>query len=166
MTSLAQPFSRRLGNLPSHQISPGEPDIRGWLVVGADGRRVGRVRDVLVELHGLTARHIEIGLDPSVADYARAARIIVPVEGLQVAPIRSLIHLHAVTTHDLVDVPEFVAAREPVFADTHEALQRFFRCHERPADPIDFWRLRRRERATEPYVCELPKTQDTRIRLG
>src|SRR6476660_5696555 len=84
MTFQAKPASRRLGNLPAHQISPGEPDIRGWLVVGADGRRVGRVSDVLVELHSLTARHLEIGLDPSVADYARAARIIVPVEGLQV----------------------------------------------------------------------------------
>ena len=154
MNSFAQPVSRRLGNLPTHQISPGEPDIRGWLVVGADGQRVGRVKDVLIELHSLSARHIEIGLDPSVADRAKVATIIVPVESLQVAPIRSLIHLHLVTMHDLVDVPRFVSGREPVHPEKHEALQRFFRVHERPADPVDFWRLRRRERAAQPYVYE------------
>lgn len=154
MKSQATPSSRRLGNLPTHQISPGEPDIRGWLVVGADGRRVGRVCDVLVELHTLTARHLEIALDPGVAERAGAATIVVPVESLQVAPIRSEIHYHAVTTHDLVDVPSFVTGPEPVHEEKLEPLQRFFRCHERPADAAEFWRLRRRERAAQPYVCE------------
>lgn len=154
MTTQATPTSRRLGNLPTHQISPGEPDIRGWLVVGADGRRVGRVNDVLVELHSLTARHLEIALDPGVAERAGASTIVVPVESLQVAPIRSLIHLHTVTTDDLEDVPGFVTGPEPVHEEKLEPLQRFFRCHERPADPVDFWRLRRRERAGQPYVCE------------
>src|SRR6476661_4133453 len=156
MTLQAKPASRRLGNLPAHQISPGEPDIRGWLVVGADGRRVGRVSDVLVELHSLTARHLEITLDPDIAARAGARTIVVPVESLQVAPIRSLIHLRAVTTDDLVDVPGFVASPEPVHEDKLERLQRFFRVHERPADPVDFWRLRRRERAAQPYVCKAP----------
>lgn len=154
MTPQATPASRRLGNLPTHQISPGEPDIRGWLVVGADGRRVGRVNDVLVELHSLTARHLEITLDPGVAERAGAATIVVPVESLQVAPIRSVIHLHAVTTDDLEDVPGFATGPEPVHEEKLESLQRFFRCHERPADATDFWRLRRRERAAQPYVCE------------
>jgi hypothetical protein len=153
MTPQAKPASRRLGNLPTHQISPGEPDIRGWVVVGADGRRVGRVCDVLVELHSLTARHLEIALDRSVAARAGASTIVVPVESSQAAPIRSEIHLHAVTTDDLIDVPSFVTGREPVHAEKVEPLQRFFRCHERPAEPVDFWRLRRRERAAQPYVC-------------
>jgi hypothetical protein len=154
MTTQAKPASRRLGNLPTHQILPGEPDIRGWVVVGADGRRVGRVHDVLVDLHGLTARHLEITLDRGVAERAGASTIVVPVESLQAAPIRSEVHLHAVTTYDLVDVPGFATGPEPVHDDKVEPLQRFFRCHERPAAPEDFWRLRRRERAAQPYVCE------------
>jgi photosynthetic reaction center H subunit len=154
MTTRAKPASRRLGNLPTHQILPGEPDIRGWVVVGADGRRVGRVKDVLVELHSLTARHLEVRLDPGVATRAGATTIVVPVESLQVAPIRSEVHLRAVTTYDLEDVPSFVTGSEPVQHDRLEPLQRFFRCHERPADPVDFWRLRRRERAAQPYVGE------------
>ena len=156
MTPQATLASRRLGNLPTHQISPGEPDIRGWLVVGADGRRVGRVCDVLVELHSLTARHLEIALDPGIAARAGAATIVVPVESSEAAPIRSEIHLRAVTTDDLVDVPGFVTGPEPVHAEKVEPLQRFFRCHERPADSVDFWRLRRRERAAQPYVFEAP----------
>lgn len=153
MTHQAKPASRRLGNLPTHQISPGEPDIRGWVVVGADGRRIGRVCDVLVELHSLTARHLEIALDTSIAARAGATTIVLPVESSQAAPIRSEIHLRAVTTDDLVDVPSFVTGPEPVHAEKMERLQQFFRCHERPADPTDFWRLRRRERAAQPYVC-------------
>ena len=154
MTRQATPIARRLGNLPTHQILPGEPDIRGWVVVGADGRRVGRVHDVLVDLHGLTARHLEVKLDPGVATRAGATTIVVPVESLQVAPIRSEVHLHTVTTYDLEDVPSFVASPEPVHEDTLEPLQRYFRVHERPADSVDFWRLRRRERAAQPYVIE------------
>jgi hypothetical protein len=156
MTRQAKPIARRLGNLPTHQILPGEPDIRSWVVVGADGRRVGRVHDVLVDLHGLTARHLEVKLDPGVATRAGATTIVVPVESLQVAPIRSEVHLHKVTTDDLEDVPSFATGPEPVQEDRLESLQRFFRCHERPADSADFWRLRRRERAAQPYVFEAP----------
>ncbi len=141
---------RRLARLPSHSIAPGEPDIRGWLVIGADGRRVGRVHDVLVELGSLHARHLEVVFDKGVAAFTGLQGCVIPVECLQVAAVQSQIYLKGLMTYELLDIPYF--GSEPIGEVEHLRLQRYFGCADRPADPTEFWKARRRERATEPYV--------------
>jgi hypothetical protein len=39
------------------------PDLRGWTVVGADGRKIGRVRDLLADPHDDEARFFAVELD-------------------------------------------------------------------------------------------------------
>lgn len=39
------------------------PDVRGWTVVGADGRKVGQVRSLLADPHGDESRFFAVELD-------------------------------------------------------------------------------------------------------
>lgn len=39
------------------------PDVRGWTVVGADGRKVGRVRSLLADPHDDESRFLAVELD-------------------------------------------------------------------------------------------------------
>lgn len=61
-TPKAEPSGRvRLSSLPAFRVSPGEPDVRGWPVHTADGRRAGVVRDLVVDPKARTVRYVVVG---------------------------------------------------------------------------------------------------------
>jgi len=53
-----------LRSLHNYRIAEGYPDVRGWEVLGADGRKIGEVDDLLVDTKALKARYLEVTLDP------------------------------------------------------------------------------------------------------
>ena len=59
-----------LGDLDDCKIADGEPDIRGWDVKGADGRKLGEVADLLVDTGAMKVRYVEVKLDADVAKEA------------------------------------------------------------------------------------------------
>ena len=54
------PLSELLHN---HRIASGDPDVRGWEVVGSDGRKLGRVHDLLVDTGSQRVRYLDVELD-------------------------------------------------------------------------------------------------------
>lgn len=52
-----------LKDLHDHKITSGDPDIRGWDVFAADGRRIGEVDDLLVDADTAQVRFLEVDLD-------------------------------------------------------------------------------------------------------
>jgi hypothetical protein len=54
---------RRLSELDDYRVVKGAPDPRGWSVTAADGREVGRVRDLLVDTSALRVRYLDVELD-------------------------------------------------------------------------------------------------------
>lgn len=58
------PLSELLHN---HRIASGDPDVRGWEVVGSDGRTVGRIHDLLVDTGSQRVRYLDVELDHGLA---------------------------------------------------------------------------------------------------
>lgn len=58
------PLSELLHN---HRIASGDPDVRGWEVVASDGRRLGRVHDLLVDTGSQRVRYLDVELDRDLA---------------------------------------------------------------------------------------------------
>jgi PRC-barrel domain protein len=52
-----------LRTLHNYRIAEGDPDVRGWDVLAADGRKIGEVDDLLVDTRALKARYLEVTLD-------------------------------------------------------------------------------------------------------
>lgn len=52
-----------LRNLRGYRIAEGDPDVRGWEVVGGDGRRIGSVNDLLVDTAEGDVRYLDVQLD-------------------------------------------------------------------------------------------------------
>lgn len=141
--------TRRLRRLPSAHIAPGEPDLRGWLTLAHDGRRVGRVHDVIVDVVTLHVRHLEIRLDPPLACAAGTTRLVIPVDALELAAARRHVHVRGISSNELVHAPRFGA--RPVDELVDASLRRFYQC---PAasEPARFWGIRRRGRERLPYA--------------
>ncbi|HEX9940789.1 MAG TPA: PRC-barrel domain-containing protein [Thermoanaerobaculia bacterium] len=53
-----------LGRLHNYRIAEGDPDVRGWEVLGADSRKIGEVDDLLVDTQALRVRYLDVILDP------------------------------------------------------------------------------------------------------
>lgn len=53
-----------LRNLNGYRIADGDPDVRGWEVVGGDRRRIGSVNDLLVDTAEGKVRYLDVQLDP------------------------------------------------------------------------------------------------------
>ena len=63
----------RLSDLDDFKVADGYPDIRGWDVKTADGSRIGKVKDLVVDTGAMRVRYLDVELDRSVRDLARDA---------------------------------------------------------------------------------------------
>lgn len=61
---------RHLGDLDDVHIADDNPDIRGWDVKDAQGRKIGKVSDLLVDTGAMKVRYLEVKLDKEVAKEA------------------------------------------------------------------------------------------------
>lgn len=68
----------RLKELSGYKVADGDPDPRGWEVVAADGQRIGRVDDLIVDRDAERARYLDVRLaegDRHVLIPAQAVRV-------------------------------------------------------------------------------------------
>jgi uncharacterized protein (TIGR02271 family) len=77
----------RLNDLDEFKVADGYPDIRGWEVKTADGRKVGKVGDLIVDTQAMRVRYLDVELDRSLAQLARDAATPGDQEGHTLLPI-------------------------------------------------------------------------------
>ncbi len=76
----AEPFER-LSRMPQFSVARHEPDPRGCTVVNGRGRKVGDVRDLIVDTSRMTARYLDIELDGKLFDWRGEDRhVLLPIE--------------------------------------------------------------------------------------
>jgi len=51
-----------LRSLHDYRVAEGTPDVRGWDVLGADGKKIGEVDDLLVDTQGLRTVYLDVTL--------------------------------------------------------------------------------------------------------
>ena len=65
----------RLGDL---EVADGDPDVRGWSVVSADGTRIGEVDELLVDTDAMKVRYLDVAMTPGAAD-GEARHTLIPI---------------------------------------------------------------------------------------
>lgn len=68
-----------LNELDDYKVADGEPDIRGWTVKSADGRKIGEVEDLLVDCGAMEVRYLEVELDRKALDLDDDRHVLVPI---------------------------------------------------------------------------------------
>lgn len=74
-----------LSELKDFQVAEGYRDIRGWRVDSADGREVGKVHDLLVDLDGMRTRYLEVRLDSAIAASHGDRDVLIPIGTARIA---------------------------------------------------------------------------------
>jgi PRC-barrel domain. len=74
-----------LSELKDFQVSEGYKDIRGWRVDSADGKEVGKVHDLLVDLDGMRTRYLDVRLHSSIAASHGDRDVLIPIGSARIA---------------------------------------------------------------------------------
>jgi sporulation protein YlmC with PRC-barrel domain len=77
--SVAPGLLLHLSDMDGYLIADPYPDVRGWTVVLADGRRVGKVDDLVIDTDTLTAKYLEVKVDRDVIASDDDTWVLVPV---------------------------------------------------------------------------------------
>lgn len=75
-----------LKELKDYKVAKEDPDVRGWNVIGRDGRMVGEVHDLLVDTGEMRVRYLDVELDHSLLASAPTVPGAAGVLGAQTAP--------------------------------------------------------------------------------
>lgn len=68
-----------LDDVDDFKVADGDPDIRGWDVRTADGRKIGRVEDLIVDTGLMKVRYIEAKLDREVTRTDGDRHVLIPI---------------------------------------------------------------------------------------
>ena len=69
----------RLKELDNYQVADGSEDIRGWEVHTRDGRKIGKVDELIIDTSALRARYIEVKVDKDVSGSDDDRWALVPI---------------------------------------------------------------------------------------
>jgi photosynthetic reaction center H subunit len=95
----------RVGEMSDYEVADHHPDIRGWDVVAADGRKIGDVKDLIADTAAMKVRYIDIELD---SDFRRSddeSRVLVPIEHARLNEDDDVVRLDAVASDQARDIP-------------------------------------------------------------
>jgi len=93
---------------PTPPLPPPAFSLLGWTVLGADGRVVGTVDELVIGPAAGRARYLAISLDPDWETRSAAVgRIIAPLACARLRPGRSEITLRALPAADCVRLPSY-----------------------------------------------------------
>ncbi|HEV2853543.1 MAG TPA: PRC-barrel domain-containing protein [Thermoanaerobaculia bacterium] len=75
-----------LKELKDYKVAKEDPDVRGWNVIGRDGRTVGEVHDLLVDTGAMRVRYLDVELDHGLLASAPTVPGTAGVVGAYAAP--------------------------------------------------------------------------------
>lgn len=68
-----------LDDVSDLQVADGDPDIRGWDVRTADGEKIGKVKDLIIDTGLMKVRYIEAQIDKNVLNASDDRHVLIPI---------------------------------------------------------------------------------------
>jgi hypothetical protein len=96
-----------LGELDDFEVVDGYADPRGWEVFTADGRKVGRVHDLIVDAGAMRTRYLDVTLDRASLRIADEREVLVPVGAARLQDDGARVVLTGVSAIQLTGLPAY-----------------------------------------------------------
>jgi uncharacterized protein (TIGR02271 family) len=106
-----------LSELDDYEVADNDPDVRGWDVISADGRKVGEVEDLVVDTGAMKVRYLDVEVDKEYrADDNR--RILIPVGHARLHEKEDHVHINQLSSQDLRTYPAHTGRIDRSYEDT------------------------------------------------
>lgn len=95
-------------DMGDYVVAAGEPDPQGWGVVTSDGREVGRVHDLIIDLSAMKVRYFDCELRaPEEGHPAGGRHILIPIGYARLDEGEKVVIVDAVTSEQVAGIPSF-----------------------------------------------------------
>lgn len=97
-----------LDELDDFEVAEGDPDVRGWDVFSADGRRIGEVDELLVDTTAMKVRYLDVDLDDELLGAPGDDRhILIPIGYARLQRDDDRIRVDGLDSADLAGMPRY-----------------------------------------------------------
>jgi photosynthetic reaction center H subunit len=89
------------------QVADGDPDVRGWDVLAADGSRIGAVEDLLIDTAAMKVRYLDVEIDDDLLGSERDRHVLVPIGYARLDRDDSRIVVESLNAADVSNLPAY-----------------------------------------------------------
>jgi photosynthetic reaction center H subunit len=111
VASSARDPNRNLASLDSlddFKVADGEPDPRGWEIIARDGRKIGEVDELIVDISAMKVRYLDCELDEDELHLEERDRhILIPVGHARLNSDDKLVMVDAISSDEVSRLPRF-----------------------------------------------------------
>lgn len=97
----------RLHDLSGYKVAEGDPDIRSWHVKTADGRKIGKVHDLIVDTRAMKVRYMDVELDRSELGIDSDRHVLIPIGGARLDDEHDDVRLSTIGATELMTAPAY-----------------------------------------------------------
>lgn len=110
-----------LDELDDFKVAEGDPDVRGWDVMGSDGRRVGEVKNLLIDTAAMKVRYLDVKIDDDLVDTDPQRHILIPVGYARLDRDDDRVYVDEISSADITSIPAY--QHEPITRDYETSLR-------------------------------------------
>lgn len=96
-----------LDELDDYTVAEGDPDVRGWDVLSADGRKIGEVDNLLVDTGAMKVRYLEVEVDREILQGSGDRHILVPIGYARLHEEDDQVLVDTLNSSDVMGLPEY-----------------------------------------------------------
>jgi uncharacterized protein (TIGR02271 family) len=106
-----------LSDLNDFEVADHDPDVRGWDVISADGRKIGEVEDLIVDTGAMKVRYLDVEIDK---DYRTDdnRRMLIPVGQARLHDDEDHVHVNALSSSELKTFPRYSDRFDRTYEDS------------------------------------------------
>lgn len=113
-----------LDELDDYTVAEGDPDVRGWDVLSADGRKIGEVDNLLVDTAAMKVRYLEVDVDRDLLEGSGDRHILVPIGFARLHEEDDQVLVDTLNSSDVMGLPEYHQA--PLTRDYESSVRERF----------------------------------------
>jgi sporulation protein YlmC with PRC-barrel domain len=96
-----------LDQLDDYKVADGDPDVRGWDVLSADGRRIGEVDNLLVDTGAMKVRYLDVEMDDDLIEGEGSRHILIPIGYARLDEEDDQIMVDTLDSHRIGQLPAY-----------------------------------------------------------
>jgi sporulation protein YlmC with PRC-barrel domain len=115
----------RLEELKGFKVAEGDQDIRGWAVKTPDGKKIGKVEELIVDPAERRVRYMEIKADGKTLGFDHDQHILVPIGAARLQDKGDDVLLERLPAQGLAGVPPYQRG-SPITRDYETSLRNYY----------------------------------------
>ena len=143
----------RLDELDDFQVADGDPDIRGWEVKTFDGRKLGKVEELIVDTDAMRVRYMEVKADRAAVGGNEDRNVLVPIGTARLDDEHDNVLIDRLPTGGFAGTPAYT--RDRLDENYERSLRDAYGDGKKDRDLFDdqgFWGKRRSGRENASYL--------------